>query len=194
MRSIQYFMRVMFLFSILLQIMPSTAFIHDISCHSCRFIGTVAETYVSSNRSDAMIEKEIRSMCEHLPSDFSGNCGGVVSMVFPQMMRLVERQYTARTACDTLGYCRTPVPAATTDDVCASCEGFISLVENNLLELVTGPDWDAIAIDLERKCAQLPAKESTMCEMLVSALPGIISEEVDRNPPVRVCGALGLCK
>ena len=160
-------------------------------CGICEYVTTIAETFLSSNRSVTEVEAILEKGCGLLPDGSQDICNSLVVAYFPRIVEMIETDYPPSTICTDLGLCTSAY--LSNNSTCNRCVSVSAFIESTLTSLVQGDKWNEIAVKLEEECTRLPASEATLCQTLVGAVPAVVEKMIAIFPPQRVCSLVHMC-
>lgn len=160
-------------------------------CGVCEYVATIAETFLSSNRSVSEVETILEKGCALLPDGSRDICDSLVVAYYPRIVEMLEADYPPSTICTDLGICSSVY--LSNNATCDRCLSVSAFIESTLNSLVQGDKWNEIAVKLEEECTRLPASEVTLCQTLVGAVPEVMTKMIANFPPQRVCSLVHMC-
>lgn len=160
-------------------------------CGICEYVATIAETFLSSNRSVSEVEAILEKGCGLLPDGSRDICDSLVVAYFPRIVEMLEADYPPSTICTDLGICSSTY--FSNNATCDRCLSVSAFIESTLTSLVQGDKWNEIAVKIEEECTRLPTSEATLCQTLVGAVPAVVEKMIASFPPQRLCSLVHMC-
>ncbi|KAJ4459565.1 putative Proactivator polypeptide [Paratrimastix pyriformis] len=168
-------------------------------CAVCRWILVTLESWISSNTTEAEIEKMVENVCTHLPKGISAQCDALVEEYGALIIDMLIQEADPNIICHKLGLCTenvlppTPVVPAPAENTiqCAVCEWVLTELDTLIQENATEAEIEKI---VEKVCTRLPASVRSMCDAFVEEYaPVVIELLVKETDPAKICTLIGLC-
>lgn len=171
---------------------------NDFKCAACEYIAHLAEEFVAENRTEAEIIAFVDKVCTFLPSSLGKECDAIVQTYGPTIVQYLLNKEDPQTLCSQIGLCArkaavsAPKKASPNSLVCPLCEYVVGYLEKLITENSTETEITHL---VEEICNVAPSSLRNECDALIEEYgPYLISYLIDKEPPSKFCGQIGVCK
>lgn len=162
----------------------------ETSCELCKYVVTIAESWLTSNKTEKEIETELHHICAKLPSSFTEECDKLVDEFLPYIFYYLKQKYPAEKICSLIGLCKEE-KVNEGEVKCFICTKVVDWVEKYVEKNKTEQE---IIKELNQLCDYAPFGQKDTCKSIVREyLPYIIHFLEQKYPAKKICQILKMC-
>ncbi|XP_072050756.1 uncharacterized protein [Amphiura filiformis] len=167
-------------------------------CAICKMVLGKLADMLTSNKTEAEIEKALEKVCSVLPSEYAKDCDDFVTKYTATIIQLLTHEVAPEAVCALIQLCSTQQqqvvlvkPTVDADPQCALCEFIMKEVDSLLSDNATESE---ITAALSKVCSLLPNTIQSECDSFVEKyVPAIINLLVKQVSPDQICSLLKFC-
>ncbi|XP_020280351.1 prosaposin [Pseudomyrmex gracilis] len=161
-------------------------------CIMCEFAMQYLDKEIGDKKSRDKIEREIHSMCDHLPKTVSKECNSFVDKYADAVLSILTNNVSPKEVCTMLSLCKVSIKQIRESVTeCALCRAIITQVDKLLYNSKTDAEIEEV---VKKVCKYLPSEKQPECNKMIDiygqSIINMLRAHMDSE---KMCEKMALC-